>query len=169
MSTYVCARLNNPKILFQARLDGYIDDPPAKTLLRYLFPPLAFLLDESHEMFDTDLVRDIASPPLTKLAVSMLDASLMERERGLWMALGENWLSPTSIKSPAGRSLTAVVPFQPRFHDGWSPGTIEFLEDQEDMDGEDELLSSGSTTPVLHRPHQGPPGRYDGRRRQVLS
>ena len=56
-------------------MDGVLTNPSAIELLHHLFPPLAILLDESHEMFDVDLVKDISSPMMTKKAVDMVGAS----------------------------------------------------------------------------------------------
>ena len=57
---------------FQARVDGHLSSPTAIELLHHLFPPLAILLDESHELFDVDLVKDISCPMLTRKAVDMV-------------------------------------------------------------------------------------------------
>ena len=81
----------------QARLDGYIKDPPSRELIYFLFPPLARILDESHELFGVDLVRDIVSPLLTRRAIKMMNSRLGEREKGLWNALGEYWLHPRCV------------------------------------------------------------------------
>ena len=80
--------------ILQARLEGYITNPPSTELIYFLFPPLAILLDESHELFDVDLVRDIVSPLPTRRAVEMMNRCLGEREKGLWKALGDYWLNP---------------------------------------------------------------------------
>jgi hypothetical protein len=54
-----------PKPKLQARLDGFIDNPSAETILHHLFPSLAFIVDECYDLFDEDLVHDVVTPLLT--------------------------------------------------------------------------------------------------------
>ena len=69
-------------------------NPSADQLLFCLFPPLAVLLDESHELFGVDLVKDISCPMPTKRAVDMLSSTLKDRELAIWHALGDYWHNP---------------------------------------------------------------------------
>ena len=101
-------------------MEDFLENPTAAEILHHLFPPLAFLVDECFDLFDEDLVRDVVFPLPTPKAVDLLERSLAPREAVIWRALGENWLNPNA------REPHEVVPYSPRFHDGWSPGVISF-------------------------------------------
>jgi len=120
-----------------AKLDGELQNPSARELLLHLFPPLALLLDESHELFDVDLVKDISCPMPTKKAVDMMTDCLKDRpEIELWRALGDYWQNPKSAWEGD------ILPYQPKFQDGWSPGIIEFSDEEDEEDDMDSLESA---------------------------
>jgi hypothetical protein len=79
---------------FKARLDGYIDNPTADTILHHLFPSLAFIVDECYEIFDEDLVREVVTPLPTVKAIEMMQRCLTPPELAIWRALGNYWLNP---------------------------------------------------------------------------
>ena len=97
-----------------------MENPSASEMLHHLFPPLAFLVDECFDVFDEDLVKDVVFPLPTPKAVDLLERCLGQREAVIWRALGENWLNP-NVRQPH-----EIVPYSPRFQDGWSPGVINF-------------------------------------------
>ena len=78
----------------QARLDGYIDNPSADTILHHLFPSLAFIVDECYDLFDEDLVREVVTPLPTVKAIEMMQRCLTPAELAIWRALGDYWLNP---------------------------------------------------------------------------
>lgn len=125
----------------QGKLNGHISNPGAPELLLHLFPPMAILLDESHELFDVDLIRDISTPLPTRKGVDFMYDNLQDRELDIWKELGDYWLNPKSDWEGD------IIPFQPRFSDGWSPGIVE-LSDDEDNEDSESTLSEGSVIEV---------------------
>ena len=79
-------------------MEGHISNPSAEEILRHLFPPLAFLVDECYSQFEEDLVREVATPLPTAKAVDMLSRCLEQRELIIWRALGDYWLIPRYIE-----------------------------------------------------------------------
>ena len=54
-------------------------EPTAPELTHHLCPPLAFLVDACQDLFDEQVQREVASPFLTELAISLLQSSLTSR------------------------------------------------------------------------------------------
>ena len=63
----------------QGRLHPNIRDPTAAELIHHLFPPLAFLIDACIDLFDEEVQREVVSPSLTPLAITLLKNSLSSR------------------------------------------------------------------------------------------
>lgn len=127
------------------RLEDFLENPNAAEMLHHLFPPLAFLVDECFELFDEDLVRDVVFPLTTPKAVDFLERCLGQREAVIWRALGENWLNPNV------RQSHEMVPYSPRFHDGWSPGVISFMFPDESSQQQQNKRRSTTSNPSISR------------------
>ena len=110
---------------FQGRLNPEISDPNAAELIHHLFPPLAFLMDACLDLFDEDVQREVATPFLTQVTITLLKNCLGTREVTIWEACGDYW------KLPKSEFDGSTVPYKPLFLDGWSPGYIVFEEPEE--------------------------------------
>jgi len=104
------------------RLHPEMREPTAPELTHHLCPPLAFLVDACQDLFDEQVQREVASPFLTELAISLLQSSLTSRELTIWEACGDYWTLPRS------QFEGSPVPYKPMFSDGWSPGYLVFEE-----------------------------------------
>jgi len=103
-----------------ARSSEHLVAPNSSDLSHHLLPPLAFLMDAAQDLFDDEIYKEVASPFLTKAAITLLRACLTSREIGIWEACGDYWTrSKDDFDAPAG-------PYKPIFNDGWSPGYIVF-------------------------------------------
>jgi len=107
------------------RLNPEISDPNAAELMHHLFPPLAFLMDACVDLFDEDVQREVATPFLTQVAITLMRNCLGSREITIWEACGDYWRLPKSDFEGT------TVPYKPLFLDGWSPGYIVFEEPEE--------------------------------------
>jgi len=108
------------------RLNTHIRDPNAADLVHHLFPPLAFLMDACLDLFDEDVQREVASPFMTQQSITLLQNCLSSREIKIWEACGDYWRLPWSELSGAPR-----IPYKPVFLDGWSPGYVTFVEENQ--------------------------------------
>jgi len=102
------------------RLNPEISQPNAAELVHHLFPPLAYLMDACLDLFDEDVQREVATPFLTEMAITLLKNCLGTREVVIWNACGDYW------KLPKSEFDGSTVPYKPLFFDGWSPGYIIF-------------------------------------------
>ncbi|XP_023339867.1 epidermal growth factor receptor kinase substrate 8 isoform X1 [Eurytemora carolleeae] len=128
------------------RLNPHLKDPNASDIVYFLFPPLAFLMDAGNDLFDDDLQKDVISPLLTSTAVSFLRQCLNSRQRSIWEACGPAWTTPRNEYDGS------TVPYRPLFSDGWSPGYIDFQED--DVDGKSRSISRSQPS-VVRSPTNG--------------
>jgi len=108
------------------RLNPHIREPNAADLIHHLFPPLAFLMDACLDLFDEDVQREVASPFMTQAAITLLQHCLSSREIKIWEACGDYWRLPFQQLASAPRT-----PYKPVFLDGWSPGYISFMEENQ--------------------------------------
>ena len=81
----------------QGRLNPFISHPNAPEIVHHLFPPLAFLMDATIDLFDMDLAKDVASPLLTNSAVTLLNHCLSTKESNVWAACGDYWRLPKYV------------------------------------------------------------------------
>ena len=93
--------------------------------MHHLFPPLAFLMDACVDLFDEDVQREVATPFLTQVTITLMRNCLGSREITIWEACGDYWRLPKSDFDGS------TVPYKPLFLDGWSPGYIVFEESEE--------------------------------------
>ncbi|TRY59814.1 hypothetical protein DNTS_035241 [Danionella cerebrum] len=94
------------------RLKMLISEPSAEELLHHVFIPLQLMVKTTGGPV---LAASVSSPALTSGAISLLQQTLNEQEKTLWMSLGPNWTLPYSQLSDA------VPQYAPVFLDGWQP------------------------------------------------
>jgi len=107
------------------RLNPVLRDPNAADIVHHLLPPLAFLMDSGIELFDDELQKDVISPLLTRRTITFLKHCLTSKELLIWEACGPPWTQPR------GEYPGESVPYHPTFHDGWSPGYLDIVDEDE--------------------------------------
>ncbi|XP_041943849.1 epidermal growth factor receptor kinase substrate 8-like protein 1a isoform X1 [Alosa sapidissima] len=132
------------------RLKDSISHPSSGELVHYVFTPLNLMVKTTG---GPSLAASVSSPALTSGAVTLLQDTLKEKEKELWMSLGPNW---TSTHSQLGE---AASPFTPVFLDGWQPALCDAdghpLEDPvESQQRYDTLVESQAAQQEAEIPHQ---------------
>ncbi|XP_033841196.1 epidermal growth factor receptor kinase substrate 8-like protein 1 [Periophthalmus magnuspinnatus] len=95
-----------------ARLKSTISNPSSEELVHHVFKPLDMMVKTTG---GPTMGAMVTSPALTTSAVTLLQDTLNEEERQLWMSLGPNWTqSRSQLREP-------IVPYSPVFLDGWKP------------------------------------------------
>lgn len=130
------------------KLKSELKDPNAAELVHFIFTPLALIVQASIDSSGGEnLAGSIVTPLMTELAVDLLSNCLSSKESVMWHSLGEAWTVPRYGRSPS------LIPYNPIFYDGWSPGF-----DYADMD---------PTTDLSRRPSVAEPERMSPKPMQV--
>ncbi|XP_047232219.1 epidermal growth factor receptor kinase substrate 8-like protein 1 isoform X1 [Girardinichthys multiradiatus] len=95
-----------------ARLKSTIASPSSEELVHHVFKPLDMMVKTTG---GPTFGATVSSPAMTSSAVSLLQDTLNEEEKGLWTSLGPNWtLHRSQLRGP-------VASYTPVFLDGWKP------------------------------------------------
>nr|XP_032814272.1 epidermal growth factor receptor kinase substrate 8-like isoform X2 [Petromyzon marinus] len=111
-----------------------LKNPPANDMLHHLMRPLQMMVLMSG---GPDVGRTILSPPLSKITVEFMKATLTSQEKVLWNNLGDAWTKPESewpkgwksspytprLKEPIGNQLGFPAQPTPGQHIPPSPST----------------------------------------------
>lgn len=133
-----------------ARLKTHIVDPNAPDLIRFLFTPLALIVNSTRDRPELKgIISSVWQPLLIADARELLLMCLGSKEQSLWRELGQAWnvtREEVYKKPDTYRSLLEnLPPYVPTFYDDWSPSSNFNIQDL--IDG----VSSAPIDPMMNR------------------